>query len=86
MHLYSRRYWSYPPESVVDQTLIVGLKVVVPDGPRSRLFYFFARFTIASMGILPLGAGHLIAAFRQDKRALHDLVTGSRVIRERRSG
>jgi uncharacterized RDD family membrane protein YckC len=48
----------------------------------SMLLYFSARFLVAAMGLTLLAIGHLIAGFRQDKRALHDMVVGSRVMKQ----
>ena len=57
---------------------------VVPDGDVSdRSSFFLGRFMIAALGMLLLGVGHLLAAFRRDKRSLHDIVAGSRVVKRR---
>ena len=58
---------------------ICGIRVVPGDEPADKLAYYSARFVVACMGLLFLGAGHLCAAFRRDRRALHDLVVGSQV-------
>lgn len=62
--------------------LACGLRVLpAGDGPRGWE-YHFTRFGVALWSLLFLGAGHLLAGFRQDKRALHDLVVGSKVVKE----
>lgn len=48
----------------------------------SSLLYFIARFLVSSMSLILLGVGHALAGFRADKRALNDLVVGSRVVKE----
>jgi len=47
-----------------------------PDFGRA-LGRYFAYY----LSILPAGAGFLMAAFTRDKRALHDVVAGTRVVR-----
>lgn len=41
------------------------------------------RFAAYLLSYLPIGAGFLMAAFRHDKRALHDVVAGTAVIKWR---
>ena len=64
---------------------IVGIKVVRPDGAKVGFGRAFAR----SLGHIPssllLYAGYLMAAFRQDKRALHDLLCDTAVVHHRDS-
>jgi uncharacterized RDD family membrane protein YckC len=61
--------------------MLVGVHVVLVDGspvpPGTSLLRWFAYF----VSILPLGFGYLVAALRHDKRALHDLIAGTRVER-----
>lgn len=61
---------------------ICGICVVPGSEPADRLAYFLARFIVAFIGLLFLGAGHLCMVFRKDRRALHDLVVGSYVVRQ----
>jgi uncharacterized RDD family membrane protein YckC len=59
-----------------------GVKVVTAAGEPigyGRSLGRFVAYLLSS--VLTLGIGHLIAAFREDKRALHDLVAGTRVIK-----
>ena len=62
--------------------LVVGIRVVGMDGAllplgaallRAVAFWFALVFT--------LGLGHVVGGLRKDKRALHDLLAGSRVER-----
>jgi uncharacterized RDD family membrane protein YckC len=62
--------------------LIVGVRVVVGDGELPPLGTAFLRhlayFASAILGLL----GFAMAALRVDKRALHDLIAGTRVERQ----
>jgi len=58
--------------------MLVGVRVVVGEEPPSigaALLRFIGYF--ASLGTLTLG--YVMAGLRQDKRALHDLIAGTRV-------
>ena len=61
--------------------MIVGIRVVAADGsplsPGAALLRYFAYF----LSLATLTLGYLMAGLRRDKRALHDLVAGSRVER-----
>jgi uncharacterized RDD family membrane protein YckC len=67
--------------------MIIGAKIVRLDG--SRLGYLFALFRFLAMFVMNLICylGYIIAgfmiAFREDKRGLHDLIVGTRVIYKR---
>ena len=43
----------------------------------------FGRFLAWNLSGAILGVGHLVALFRKDRRALHDLLAGTRVVRGR---
>ena len=65
--------------------MVAGVRVVVAEdgGPPSfgaSLLRYVAYFASGA----PLGLGYLMAAFRHDKRALHDLIAATRVERLRR--
>lgn len=60
---------------------ICGIRVAVPEGTFCWPCYFFGRFLAAGLSLLFLCIGHIMAGFRTDKRALHDLVVGSRVVK-----
>lgn len=62
--------------------LLVGVRVVATDGgllpPGAALLRAFVQwFALPFL----LGLGHVLAGLRKDKRALHDLLAGSRVDR-----
>ena len=66
--------------------LVVGVRVVATDGELLPLGAAFLRTVVHWLSFsLMLGVGHVIAGLRKDKRALHDLVAGSRVDRLPRS-
>ncbi len=62
---------------------LVGVRVVAPDGALLTIGPALLRYLACYISAAPLGFGFLIAALRQDKRALHDLIAGSRVERVR---
>jgi uncharacterized RDD family membrane protein YckC len=62
--------------------LILNLKVITPDGGgltwgRAIGRHFAARY----LNLFTLGIGYIMAAFDSEKRALHDYIAGTRVIR-----
>ena len=61
----------------------VGLKVVRPDGSRVGFWRALARFFAQILSALILVIGFLMVAFRKDRRALHDLICDTVVIRVR---
>ena len=62
--------------------LVVGVRVVATDGGLLPPGAAFLRAVVhwLSLGFM-LGLGHVLAGLRKDKRALHDLLAGSRVER-----
>jgi len=69
---------------VAGQTLgkaVVALRVVGTDGALRTHGPAFLRYLASGLSVVPLGFGYLMAALRRDKRALHDLIAGSRVER-----
>lgn len=65
--------------------MATGVRVVkANDEPigYGRAFARFVAFVISPL--VTLGTGHLLAGLRTDKRALHDLVVGTRVMKVRR--
>ena len=64
---------------------LLGLRVVDHSGRCpigfSRSMLRLVAYTVSSM---TLGAGHLLVLFRADRRALHDILAGTRVCRRRR--
>lgn len=62
--------------------LVVGARVVATDGELLPLGAAFLRAIAHWLSLIfMLGLGHAVAGLRKDKRALHDLLAGSRVDR-----
>ncbi len=61
---------------------MVGARVVLVDGGPLPLGTALLRFFAYAFSCLPLGFGFVMAGLRRDKRALHDLVAGTRVERD----
>jgi len=68
--------------------LAVGVRVVGVDGERLPFGAALLRWVALFLSFVPLGLGFVMAGLRRDKRALHDLIAGSRVERTaaRRTG
>jgi uncharacterized RDD family membrane protein YckC len=63
---------------------VVGVRVVAADGRGLEGGPAFLRYLGYYASIATFGFGYAMAALRRDKRALHDLIAGSRVERVRR--
>ncbi|HEU5319587.1 MAG TPA: RDD family protein [Methylomirabilota bacterium] len=61
--------------------LLAGVRVVDVDGSLLSPGAAFLRYLSYYLSVLTFGFGFLMAGLRRDKRALHDLVAGSRVER-----
>ena len=62
--------------------LIIGVRVLAVDGELLPPGAAFLRAVVHWLSLLfMLGLGHLLGGLRKDKRALHDLLAGSRVER-----
>lgn len=61
--------------------LVAGVRVVDLDGAPLPGGAAFLRYLAYFPSALPLGFGFFMAGLRRDKRALHDLIAGSRVER-----
>ena len=59
---------------------LLGLHVVRLDGSAPGLVQAALRHIAGTLSWLLLNLGHAIAAWRPDKRALHDLLAGTRVV------
>src|SRR3989475_12871057 len=60
--------------------MIVGVRVVVgEDGVPPSLGASLLRYVAYFVSSATLGLGYVMAALRHDKRALHDLIAGTRV-------
>ena len=65
---------------------IVGIRVVVgEDGAPPSFGVSLLRYVSYFVSCATLGFGYVMAALRHDKRALHDLIAGTRVERLRRA-
>ncbi|HEV8673454.1 MAG TPA: RDD family protein [Methylomirabilota bacterium] len=62
---------------------LIGARVVTMTGAPLSYPRAFARYLASFAAILPLAAGYLMVAARADKRGLHDLLAGTRVVRSR---
>ena len=62
---------------------LLGLRIVREDGSPLGYGRAFLRRAAELVSALTLGAGYLMVAFHPEKRALHDLLAGTRVIRTR---
>ena len=63
--------------------LALGLKVVRPNGGPIGLGRAFGRYFAKLLSGLILLIGYIIAAFDSEKRALHDMICDTRLIRAR---
>jgi uncharacterized RDD family membrane protein YckC len=61
--------------------MLVGARVIGLDSAPLPLGAAFLRALGYVVSVLPFGLGFLMAGLRADKRALHDLIAGSRVER-----
>ena len=61
--------------------MLVGIRVVSNDGEPVVFGAGLLRFAAYLASLLPLGLGFVMAGLRRDKRALHDLLAGTRVER-----
>lgn len=59
-----------------------GLKIVTEDGGRVTYLRAFARYFAEMLSALVLFIGYIMAAFDSEKRALHDHICSTRVIRK----
>lgn len=58
----------------------LNMYVVRLDGARISFWRAFGREFAKIISFIPLGAGFWMVAFRQDRRALHDLIAGTVVV------
>jgi uncharacterized RDD family membrane protein YckC len=61
--------------------MVLGLKVVTANGGLISVGRAFGRYFAQILSGLILGIGYIMAAFDEQKRALHDHICGTRVIR-----
>jgi uncharacterized RDD family membrane protein YckC len=63
--------------------LVLKLKVVRPDGGKISLGRAIARYFAKMLSAIILGIGYIMAGFDKEKRALHDMIADTRVIKAR---
>ena len=61
--------------------MLFGMRVVRVDGEALSVPRALGRYLAEMLSAAALGAGYLITPFHPERRALHDLVAGTRVIR-----
>jgi uncharacterized RDD family membrane protein YckC len=59
-----------------------GLKVVTPEGDKITYLRAFGRYFAKIVSSLTLLIGFIMAAFDDEKRALHDRICDTRVVRK----
>jgi uncharacterized RDD family membrane protein YckC len=62
---------------------LAGVRVVLASGEPLGYGWALVRYAAWVLSVVTLGVGFLVAATRSDKRALHDLLAGTRVARTR---
>ena len=65
--------------------LVLGVWVVADDGGPVPFGAALLRYFAYYLSLLTLTLGFVIAGLRHDKRALHDLIAGTRVVRRARA-
>jgi uncharacterized RDD family membrane protein YckC len=63
--------------------MAIGARIVRLDGSKLTYGIAAARWLCERLSDILLFTGYLFIAFREDKRALHDLLAGTRVIMQR---
>lgn len=63
--------------------LVIGVKVVRPDGSRVDLGRAFGRYFAKILSALILLIGYIMIGFDSQKRGLHDMICDTRVIKSR---
>ncbi|MES2965025.1 MAG: RDD family protein [Bdellovibrionota bacterium] len=79
--------WFYVNKGATPGKMVLDLRVLREDtGTHLSYWRTFGREFVGKvvLGMATLGVGYLLAAFREDKKALHDLAFGSRVVRIRK--
>lgn len=59
---------------------VLGLKVIRPDGSRITYLRAFGRFWATGVSCIILYIGYIMAAFTNQKKALHDMIADTRVV------
>ncbi|CEG27403.1 RDD family protein [Bacillus sp. B-jedd] len=61
--------------------MVLGIKVIGPDGGRISYGRAIGRYFANFLSAITLFIGYLMAAFTKEKRALHDFVAGTYVVK-----
>ena len=61
--------------------MVLGLRVVRPDGNKVSLGRAVARYFGKWLSYMTLGIGFIIAGFDAEKRAMHDMIVDTRVVK-----
>lgn len=61
--------------------MLLGVRVVATNGESLTLGTSVLRYLAYFVSCATLGFGYVMAGLRQDKRALHDLIAGTQVLR-----
>jgi uncharacterized RDD family membrane protein YckC len=80
--LYMPVLWSSPMQATIGQK-ICGLRVIRPGGNRISFERGIARVLAMILSGALLCIGHLMVAFTERKRGLHDVLAGTYVVKER---
>jgi uncharacterized RDD family membrane protein YckC len=62
--------------------MALGLKVVRPDGDKVSYLRAFGRYWAERLSAMILAIGYIIAGFDSQKRALHDHICDTRVVKD----
>ncbi|HEX7359163.1 MAG TPA: RDD family protein [Bryobacteraceae bacterium] len=82
MVAYAAYYtWFLSQKSATPGKMLMGVKVITAGGGRISVARAFARCFAAGLSGMILCLGYLMAAFDSEKRALHDHLCNTRVIR-----
>lgn len=73
--------WFISQKGATPGKRVMGLKVITPDGGPISVGRAAGRFFAQILSGLILSIGFIIAAFDREKRALHDYICGTRVVR-----
>lgn len=80
--LYLAYYtWFLSQKSATPGKMLMGVKVIVAGGGRISVGRAFARYFAMILSSMILWLGYLMAAFDSEKRALHDHLCNTRVVR-----
>jgi len=80
--LYAIYYaWFYSSsKAATPGKMLVGIKVVRPDGERITFLRGVGRFFATFISSMILNIGYIMAAFTDQKQALHDMICDTRVV------